>query len=127
MAAKKGERRSGLTGQPSIVQKLVGQAQERQEAERTDGRGRAGHGGERGQDKRGYDKATYYVSLARQDLVREMAEVEDVSQSDIVEAAIVALYNAWKAETVDLEPLKKPTRSLKAGSALVVPEDFDIS
>ena len=56
--------------------------------------------------------------------VRQMAESEEISQGDIVEAAVVTFYNAWKDGQVTLEDLKEPTRSLKAMWKLAVPDDF---
>ncbi len=121
------ERRSGLKSQRSVVSRLVKKAELRQQAQanqHTDGRGQAGHAGQRGTDKTGRAKATYNIPVDRQELVRQMAEAEDVSQADIVEAAIVALYNAWQAAQVELYEFKSPTRSLKATWKLEIPDDF---
>ena len=120
-------RRSGLKSQRSVVSRLVKKAEQRQQANQTtDGRGRTGNAGERGVDKTGRAKATYNIPVDRQALVREMAQAEDVSQADIVETAIVAFYNAWQTERVDLHELKAPTRSLKATWKLEIPDDFGL-
>lgn len=121
--AKKQRDRSGLTDS-SKVQQLLTESRRSQEAQRTDGRGRAGHAGQRGRDKRGHEKVTYYLPLDRQNLVREIASQEDVSQTDIVEAAVVALYNAWRSGKVDLEELKSPARSLKVSWKLNILDEF---
>jgi hypothetical protein len=123
----KKERRSGLTESDSAVRRLVDQAGQRQRESLSDGRGRAGRSGQKGVDSAGRSKATYNVTRPRQDLVREMAGAEDVSQSDIVEAAIVAFYNAWAGGKVDLAGLKKPARSLKATWKIAVPDEFELS
>ena len=121
-------RRTGLKSQRSVVNRLVKKAEQRQQVqanESADGRGRAGNAGARGIDKTGRAKATYNIPVDRQALVREMAEAEDVSQADIVESAIVAFYNAWQIEKVDLHGFKVPTRSLKATWKLEIPDDFE--
>lgn len=118
------ERRSGLKKQQSVVQRLVGEAEQRQRERSTDGRGRPGHAGRIGQDNLGRSKATYNLPVERQNLVREIAGAEDVAQADIVEAAVVALYNAWQAGKVDFHELKTPARSLRVSWKLVVPDDF---
>lgn len=119
------ERRSGLAGRQSTVARLVGQAEERQREKTTGGRGRAGHGGKLGQDKAGRDKATYDLPLDYQDLVRQLAEQEDVSQSDIVRVAIKILHDARQAGQINLADFKIPARSLKASWKLQLPEDFE--
>lgn len=124
----KPKRRSGLAGQ-SAVERLVNQAAQAQEAEAAkaagrDGRGKPGGAGEKGRDKTGATKATYALSIARQKLIREMAEAEDVSQTDIVEAATVLLYNLWQARRVDLSALKAPVKSLRFSWRLEIPDDF---
>lgn len=121
-------RRSGLS-QQSAVERLVSQAQAEQKeiANKTagrDGRGRPGNAGERGKDKTGASKATYALPTHRQELVREMADAEDVSQTDIIEAAIVALYNAWKAGRVDFGPIKTGAKSLRVTWHLEVEDTF---
>lgn len=118
------KRRSGLADKGSVVSRLVGQAEQRQRESATDGRGRPGHAGELGRDKLKRSKATYNLSVDRQNLVREMAEAEDISQADVVELAVVALYNAWQAGVIDLQDMKTPARSLRVASKLVVPDDF---
>jgi hypothetical protein len=126
-ASKKSERRSALSpGKDSVVGRLVDTATERQRenTQNSPGRGRPGHGGELGLDGRGRAKATYDLSLDRQALVREMAEAENVAQSDIIEAAIVLLHNARQAGLVDLHDLKRPARSLKADWKLEIPDEF---
>lgn len=125
----KPRRQSGLTAPDSIVKRMVGAAQDRQQAEEDkaagrDGRGKPGGAGELGKDKAGLTKATYALPLARQALVREMAEAEDVSQTDIVEAAIVALYNAWQAGKVDFSERKSPAKSLRVSWHLEIPDNF---
>lgn len=127
MPDSKEERRSGLTGSDSAVRRLVDQAGQRQRESLSDGRGRAGRSGKKGVDSAGRSKATYNITRPRQDFVREMAGAEDVSQSDIVEAAIVAFYNAWTGGKVDLTGLKTPARSLKATWKVAVPDEFELS
>ena len=53
-----------------------------------------------------------------------MAKAEDVAQKDIVEAAVVAFYNAWQNGQINLEEMKTPARSLKVLWALNIPDDF---
>lgn len=118
------KRRSGIDQDSSVVSRLVGQAEERQREQVTRGRGKAGHGGKVGQDKTGRQKASYDLSVKRQKLVRDMAQQEDVSQTDIVEAAVVVFYNAWRAGKVDLGEMREPARSLKALWKLNVPDEF---
>jgi len=108
------------------VARLVGQAEERQREKATSGKGKPGHGGELGRDKAGRSKATYNISIDRQDLVRKMAKQEEVSQADIVEAAVVAFHNAWEDGQVDLDDFKAPTRSLKVMWELNVPDEFSV-
>jgi hypothetical protein len=122
-------RQSGLTAPDSIVKRMVGAAQSRQEAEEAkaagrDGRGKPGSAGELGKDKTGLTKATYALPVQRQALVRKMAEAEDVSQTDIVEAAVVALYSAWQAGQVDFSGLKTPAKSLRFSWHLEIPDIF---
>lgn len=93
----------------------------------TDGRGKPGNAGRVGQDVLGREKVTFNLPIRRQNLVREMAQAEDVSQADIVEAGIVALYNAWQAGKVDLESLKGFAKSLRVTHKLEVPDDFYFS
>lgn len=126
MSESKKERRSGLGHQASTVARLVGKAEQRQRESATDGRGRAAHSGQLGRDKSGRSKATYDLPIDRQRLVREMADQEDVSQSDIVEAAVVALYNAWQADQIKLSDLREPTRSLKVMWKLNVPDELSL-
>lgn len=123
------ERRSGLGNQQSTVNSLVNQARVRQEeikaeSEGRDGRGKPGNAGEVGTDKRGQDKVTYYLPKPRQDLVKEIAGSESVSQTDIVEIAVVAFYNAWKAGRIDLDDLKGATKSLRVLWKLDIPDKF---
>jgi hypothetical protein len=122
--SKAKDRRSGLAGQESTVSRLIGQSTERQREKATGGRGKAEHGGQLGQDKTGRSKATYDVSLNRQDLIRLMAQQEDVSQSDIVEVAIVGLYNAWQSGQINLQKFKSSAHSLKASWKLDIPDTF---
>lgn len=127
--SKKPERQTGLTAPDSIVKRMVGAAQARQEEEADraagrDGRGKPGGAGELGKDKTGLTKATYALPIQRQALVREMAEAEDVSQTDIIEAAIVALYNAWQVNRVNLSGLKTPAKSLRFSWHLEIPDNF---
>lgn len=121
-------RRSGLDGDQSTVQHLMSQARQRQQEQKTRGRGKPGHAGQRGMDKRGVSKATYNISIARQDLVTEMARAEQLTKADVVEAAIVAFYNAWQAGRVDLEDLKVISYSQKqpwrSTVRLDLPDDF---
>lgn len=118
------KRRSGLKGSESTVARLMGEAEQRQREQETHGRGKPGHGGQLGVDKTGRSKATYDLELDRQAMIEEMAQTEEVAKSDIVEAAIVAFYNAWKAGQVDLVDLKEPTRSLRAIYKLTIPSEF---
>jgi hypothetical protein len=130
--SKKSERQSGLTAPDSIVKRMVNQAAERQEAEDAkaqgkDGRGRPGHAGKVGRDNKGTEKRTYYIPLGRQELVEEIAKIEEVSQSNIVEAAILAFYNAYKAGKVDLYQYREiHGQSLKVAYRLELPDDFNI-
>jgi hypothetical protein len=127
MAKQKLERRSGLNVTDQVKRIMHESAQEIDaQARPTDGRGMPGHAGKKGVDKRGHSKATYYISLERQKLVRGMAEVEDVRQSDIVEAAVQLIYNLWQSKTIDLEAMKVPTRSLKNTFELDVPDDLNV-
>lgn len=118
---EKPKRQSGLTAPDSIVKRMVGAARARQEAEQTSGQGRPGHAGKIGRDSAGRTKATYNISLAAQDIAREIAEAEEVSQADIVELALHLLEDAWRAGKVDLHPYKVPTRSLKVSWKLELP------
>lgn len=118
------ERRSGLGNQQSTVERLVSQARHAQQAVHSDGRGKPGNAGEVGRDKEGVTKVTYALPISRQDLVRQMAEAEDVSKTDIAEAAIVAFYNAWKAGKVDLSGLKTPAKSLRFSWHLEIPDEL---
>lgn len=122
--SNKQQRRSGLASKESAVARLIDKAEERQQASIKDGRGRPAHAGQLGTDQSGRSKATYDLPLERQDLVRLMAQTEEVSQGDIVEAAVVAFYNAWQAGRISLAELKENTRSLKATWRLNVPDDF---
>jgi hypothetical protein len=129
MSKAKFERQTGLTAQEAIVKRMVGQSQEAQaeeqaKAEGKDGRGKPGNAGEIGIDKRGQGKVTYYLSVSRQNLVKEMATAEEVSQTDIVEAAVVAFYNVWRAGKLDLDDLKSATKSLRVLWKLDVPDKF---
>lgn len=129
MSKTKFERQNGLTTPASTVKRMVGKSQEAQaeeqaKAEGKDGRGKPGNAGQLGIDKRGQGKVTYYLPINRQNLVKEMATAEDVSQTDIVEVAIVAFYNAWKAGRFDLDDLKSATKSLRVLWKIDVPDKF---
>ncbi len=125
--AKKQQRPRPEPDQPSKIQQLMNRSRETQEAQqKTDGRGQPGHAGQRGRDKRGQEKVTYYLPLNRQNLVREIASHEDVSQTDIAEAAIVAFYNAWQKGEINLDSFKSPARSLKVSWKLAIPNEFEI-
>ena len=113
---------TGLSETERIIQQSLARQQELQ----SDGRGQPAHAGEVGVDKRGQQKATYYIPAARQALVREIAQAEEVSQADIVELAIVALHHAWRAGKVDVTGLKKPTKSLRVLWKLDVPDELDL-
>jgi len=126
MAVKKPERQSGLTAPDSIVKRMVGAAQARQEEERSSGQGRPGHAGKIGRDSAGRTKATYNISLAAQEIARAIAEEEEVSQADIVEVALRLLDSAWRAGKVDLHPYKVPTRSLKVSWKLELPDEIKL-
>lgn len=123
--AKKQRDRSELNELHPEVLQLSKESLEQQAAQATDGRGRPGHAGQKGVDKRGHQKATYYIPVERQDLVREMAKAEDVSQGDMIELAIVSLYNAWRAGKLDLDDLKHPKKSLHVMWELRVPDEFN--
>jgi hypothetical protein len=114
--SKKGERHSGLTAPDSIVRRMVGEAQARQDIEQgKDGRGRPGHGGGQvGVDNLGRTKATYSISLAAQEIARAIGEAEEISQADVVDVALRALDQLYKGGKIDLLPFKIPARSLKA-------------
>jgi hypothetical protein len=58
-------------------------------------------------------KATYDLSEPQQRLVAQMAQAEGVSLTDIVALAVVRLAADLEAG-LDLTPLKRPARSLKA-------------
>lgn len=111
-------RRSGI-GRSTSVTNLVNQArqaleQEEAQAEGKDGRGKPGHSGQKGIDSAGRSKATYGISQAAQDIAREIAETEEISQADVVEVALRVLAQLHRAGKVDLYPFKTPARSLKA-------------
>lgn len=106
------------------VADLSTQARQKQAAAHRDGRGKPGNAGEVGRDKEGVTKATYALPISRQGLVKDMAVSEDVSQTDIAEAAIVAFYNAWKAGRVDLSGLKSPAKSLRFSWHLEIPDEL---
>lgn len=123
------ERRSGLNSTEAAVRHMVSNAEVAQaeianKNAGRDGRGRPGNAGEKGRDKTGASKATYALPVARQELIRQMAEEEDVSQTDIVEVAAVILHNLRKAGKIDLEALKVAARSLKVTWHLEIPDDF---
>ncbi len=126
MSKKVRAQRSGLAGL-SETEQIIQQGLAQQAAMLSDGRGEPGHAGEVGVDKRGQEKATYYISAARQALVREMAGAEEVSQADMVELAIVGLYNAWRAGKVDVSGMKSPARSLRVLWKLTIPDETDWS
>lgn len=119
-------RRSGLGSQSDIVNRLLGQAEEKQEQARTTGQGRPGNAGAVGQDRAGRSKATYDISTATQDRLRAIAEAEGVAISDLVELAAVAFCTAHEGGKVDLYPLRVPTRSLRADWKLEVPQDLEL-
>ena len=110
----------------STIQNLVGQAREKQEAEKTDGRGRAGHGKKKGVDKQGKAKKTFIIPLPLQALIEEMAEEEEVSQADIVCAATRLFYNLWSNSQIDLHEHKEiHGKSLRVVFKLELPQDFN--
>ncbi len=125
--SKKRERpqRSGLI-EMSETQRIIEQGLQQQESLYSDGRGRPGHAGEVGKDKLGTSKATYNISIARQKLVKKMSQDErvEVPKNDIVEAAIVLLYNAWQQNPEILEALKVPSRIPAFEYRLAVPDEF---
>lgn len=92
------------------------------------GRGKPGHAGKLGVDKRGVAKVTISMSTHRQDMLREMAQIEgDISHTSIGslgEAAIVLLYNLWKSGEIDLDDYWVSIRAIKSDGKLVVEDDF---
>lgn len=112
--------------EPSEVEKIVRSAQAKLEDEaRYDRRGVAGSAGIKGVDKRGVSKATYNLPLNRQSMVNEVAGKLDVPKNDLVEAAIVALYNAIQNDPTFIDNLIRPGRLLTNAYRLDVPDDFD--
>jgi hypothetical protein len=105
------DRRTALTPQSNAVSRLVGEAQQRQADEATDGRGRTSAHRVKGVDKKGRAKMTLKLSVERQTHIREMAKAEDVYPADIVNYAVHVLYQEWKAGEVDLERYKVMARS----------------
>jgi hypothetical protein len=89
-------------------------------------RGKPGSAGRVGQDQTGRQRATYDVTIPRQNMIREIAKAEQTGQGDIIEAAIVAFYNAWQAGKVELEPYKSVHASLKSPFKTIVPDEFDL-
>jgi hypothetical protein len=94
-----------------------------------DGRGRAGHAGQVGVDKRGVSKATFNISTDTQAIITRLAQQQQLSKANIVEAAIAVLDGALRAKKVDLDPFKSITYSEKqpwrAITELKIPEEFD--
>jgi hypothetical protein len=122
-------RRSGFTNLTKSVNTLARKSRETQDnAKKTDGRGRPGHGGQKGVDNRGVSKKTYPLSLFVQGLIEEIAQNENVPQADIVMAAAIAFYNAWRAGKVDLDPYRTVTYSEKQPwrgvAKLELPDEF---
>lgn len=122
-------RRSPFANLTESVDNLSRQSREAQAAQQAraegkDGRGKPGHAGQLGRDNTGLAKCTYALPVHRQELIRAMAAAEDCSQTDIVEAAIVALYNVWQSGRVDLAGLKVPTKSLRFSWHLEIPDNF---
>lgn len=114
-------------GDMSETERMIREARSRQvEQSAGDGRGRAGNSGRVGVDSSGRSKATYNISLAAQEIARAIAETEEVSQADIVEAALLAFGSAYEAGLVDLHPYKRHTRSLKVSWTLELPEEFQL-
>lgn len=115
----KAKRASLLDQDSDYFDRMIGDAQEKQaeakaKAEGKDGRGKPGHSGQKGVDSAGRSKATYGISQAAQDFAREIAEVEEISQADVVEVALHIFHRLYQAGRVDLQPFKAPARSLKA-------------
>lgn len=114
------KRRANLLDDNSdYFDQMLGEAQDKQaeikaQAEGKDGRGKPGHSGSKGTDSAGRSKATYGISLEAQDIARELAEAEEISQADVVEVALRVLAQLHRAGKVDLYPFKVPARSLKA-------------
>jgi len=117
-------RRSGLQPESSFVRDQLDRAQRQAEEGKRRGAGKPGHAGTVGRDRAGRERATYNVSLARQSLIREIAQAEDISLSNVVEFAIVVLHSAWQRGDIDLGEMKRPTRSLRVTWELEIPDKF---
>lgn len=69
-------------------------------------------------------KATYDLPLALLDAVESAAAEEDISKSDIVAWALVEFLERRARGEVDLEPHKRPARSLRVECKLELPEKW---
>ena len=66
-------------------------------------------------------KATYDLTLKLMTAVTDVAEREDIAKSDVVAWALCEFLNRYYAGDVDLEPNKKPARSLRVLCKLEIP------
>ena len=69
-------------------------------------------------------RMAYDLTVKLKDKVREVAKVEDVSQSDIVAWALCEWLDKYEKDGLDLEPHKTNARSLRFGSKLVLPSKW---
>lgn len=111
----KAKRESLVTQGDDYFDTILGEAQQKQaESQGKDGRGQPGRSGQRGADSAGRSKATYGISQEAQEIARDLAAEEEVSQADIVDVALRLFAQLYRAGKVDLYPYKVPARSLKA-------------
>lgn len=110
------ERRSAFSDDAgSQIRRIMQRGKEKQEQNQgRDGRGQPGRSGQVGTDSAGRSKATYGISAEAQEIARRIAEAEEISQADVVEAALRIFHQIHQAGKVDLHPFKAPARSLKA-------------
>ena len=123
------QRRSALSENKSTVKGLLrnsDKAQHEASGATPFGRGKPGNAGKIGLDQDGRSKATFDISLARQTMLKEICEAESASPSGLVEAAIVALYNAWQAGRFSVEDYREPARSLRVDWNVIVPDEFQL-
>lgn len=110
------------------VRRMVDEAQQRQKASQTDGRGRAGNSGQKGVDKRGVKKKTLPLPLETQADIERIAQAENVPQGDIVMAAMQVFAELYDAKKIDLFDFKEiiysDTQAWRSSTRLIIPDEF---
>ena len=107
MPSSKNLPRQDALGGQSQVARIMGRAEEElNEAQPRYGKGKPGHAGRIGIDSAGRHKLTADVAPGRREQIETMSQELGLSKSDIVDAALAAMWTAFQAGQIDLDEFK---------------------